>query len=83
MASVPSAAWMTEYSSESISAVSYTHLVLDGYFAMSGMKIDPAKRQISGWVNNQRFVHHPETFRNYFVIQFDRPCEELSLIHIF
>lgn len=46
---------------------------------MSGMKIDPAKRQISGWVNNQRFVNHPETFRNYFVIQFDRPFEEYGL----
>ena len=55
------------------------YLVLDGYFAMSGMKIDPAKRQISGWVNNQRFVNHPETFRNYFVIQFDRPFEEYGL----
>lgn len=43
------------------------------------MKIDPAKRQISGWVNNQRFVNHPETFRNYFVIQFDRPFEEYGL----
>ena len=52
------------------------YLVLDGYFAMSGMKIDPAKRQISGWVNNQRFVNHPETFRNYFVIEFDKPFEE-------
>ena len=55
------------------------YLVLDGYFAISGMKIDPAKRQISGWVNNQRFVNHPETFRNYFVIQFDRPFEEYGL----
>ena len=55
------------------------YLVLDGYFAMSGMKIDPAKRQISGWVNNQRFVNHPETFRNYFVIQFDRLFEEYGL----
>jgi len=30
-------------------------------------------------VNNQRFVNHPETFRNYFVIQFDRPFEEYGL----
>ena len=30
-------------------------------------------------MNNQRFVNHPETFRNYFVIQFDRPFEEYGL----
>ncbi|NDV67980.1 GH92 family glycosyl hydrolase [Dysgonomonas sp. 25] len=51
------------------------YLVLDGYTAMSEIKIDPAKRQISGWVNNQRFVNHSENFRNYFVVQFDKPFE--------
>ena len=52
------------------------YLVLDGYFAQSEVKIDPEKRRITGWVNNQRFVNHPETFRNYFVIEFDKPFEE-------
>jgi len=51
------------------------YLVLDGYTAMSEINIDPKKRQITGWVNNQRFVNKPETFRNYFVIQFDQPFE--------
>ena len=52
------------------------YLVLDGYTAQSEVKIDPERREISGWVNNYRFVNHPETFRSYFVIRFDRPFEE-------
>jgi len=51
------------------------YLVLDGYIGVSEINIDPKKRQITGWVNNQRFVNKPETFRNYFVIQFDQPFE--------
>lgn len=51
-------------------------LVLDGYTAMSGVEIDPVKRQITGWVNNQRFVNHSENFRSRFVLQFDTPFEE-------
>lgn len=51
------------------------YLVLDGYTDMSEVTIDPQKRQISGWVNNQRFVNHAENFRNYFVVQFDKPFE--------
>lgn len=52
------------------------YLVLDGYTARSEIRIDPEKRQISGWVDNQRFVNHPESFRSYFVIRFDKPFEE-------
>ena len=48
-------------------------LVIDGYTAESQMEIDVEKRQIRGWVNNQRFVNHAENFRNYFIIQFDKP----------
>jgi len=51
------------------------YLVLDGYTDMSEVKIDPQKRQISGWVNNQRFVNHAENFRNHFIVQFDQPFE--------
>lgn len=51
------------------------YLVLDGYTDMSEVKIDPQKRQIIGWVNNQRFVNHAENFRSYFVVQFDKPFE--------
>lgn len=51
------------------------YLVLDGYTDKSEIRIDPEKRQITGWVNNQRFVNNPESFRNYFVVQFDRPFE--------
>ncbi|MDR1504752.1 MAG: GH92 family glycosyl hydrolase [Prevotella sp.] len=52
-----------------------TYLVLDGYTNMSEVEINPQKRQIKGWVNNQRFVNHPENFRNYFIIQFDKAFE--------
>lgn len=48
-------------------------LVLDGYIDRSSIKIDPSHRRITGWVNNHRFVNHSENFRNYFVIEFDRP----------
>ena len=55
------------------------YLVLDGYTDMSEIKIDPAKRQISGWVNNQRFVNDSKSFRNYFVVQFDKSFEDYGV----
>jgi predicted alpha-1,2-mannosidase len=51
-------------------------LVLDGYTKMSSIRIDPERRQISGWVNNGRWLNKSETFHNYFVIQFDTPFAE-------
>lgn len=48
-------------------------LVVDGYTAQWDFQVDSAKRVIHGWVNNQRFVNHSETFRCYVVMQFDRP----------
>lgn len=51
------------------------YLVLDGYTEQSEIKIDPQKRLICGWVNNQRFVNDGKSFRNYFVVQFDKPFE--------
>lgn len=48
-------------------------LVIDGYTDQSEIDIDPERRRVTGWVNNQRFVNHSENFRNYFVIQFDKP----------
>lgn len=51
------------------------YLVLDGLKGMSEVKIDPVKRQITGWVNNQRFVNNSENFRSYFVVQFDKSFE--------
>jgi predicted alpha-1,2-mannosidase len=48
-----------------------SYLVLDGYTKMSMVKIDPAKRTISGYVNNCRWA--PQNFKNYFVITFDKP----------
>lgn len=47
-------------------------LVIDGYTDTSEVKIDAKRRQIRGWVRNHRFVNHPENFRCYFVVQFDR-----------
>lgn len=55
------------------------YLVLDGYNGMSEIKIDPVKRQITGWVNNQRFVNNSSNFRNYFVIQFDKAFVEYGI----
>ncbi|NCD69746.1 GH92 family glycosyl hydrolase [Mucilaginibacter agri] len=48
-----------------------SYLVLDGYTKMSMVKIDVARHQITGWVNNCRWA--PEGFKNYFVITFDKP----------
>lgn len=48
-------------------------LVLDGYTGQFEFKVDAPHRQIVGWVNNQRFVNHAETFRCHFVLQFDKP----------
>lgn len=50
-------------------------LVIDGYTAQSEISIDPEHRQISGWVNNQRFVNDSKSFRCWFVVQFDQPFE--------
>lgn len=54
-------------------------LVLDGYTDMSEVKIDPKKREIRGWVNNQRFVNHSQNFRNYFIIRFDKPFTDYGV----
>lgn len=48
-----------------------SYLVLDGYTKMSEVKIIPAERKITGYVNNCRWA--PKDFRNYFVIVFDKP----------
>ena len=45
----------------------------------SEIKIDPKKREITGWVNNQRFVNHSENFRSYFYIKFDKAFEEYGV----
>lgn len=49
------------------------YLVIDGYTDMSEIKIDPKNRQVSGWVNNQRFVNNSQNFKSYFIVQFDKP----------
>ena len=52
------------------------YLIVDGYTGESEIEIDPEKRQVRGWVNNQRFVNHSENFRCYFIIQFDQPFQD-------
>ncbi len=54
-------------------------LIVDGYTDMSDITIDPEKRQVRGWVNNQRFVNNSKNFRNYFVIQFDQPFADYGI----
>lgn len=51
-------------------------LYLDGYTGECDFSVDLAKRRVTGWVNNQRFVNHPDNFRCYFVIQFDKPIKD-------
>lgn len=51
-----------------------SYVVLDGYTKMSGVKIYPAKRMITGFVNNGHYI--PKDFKNYFVIIFDQPFLE-------
>jgi predicted alpha-1,2-mannosidase len=46
-------------------------LILDGYTKLSNVKIIPAERKITGYVNNCRWA--PQNFRNYFEITFDKP----------
>ena len=48
-------------------------LIIDGYTEQSEIRVIPEKRQVVGWVSNQRFVNHSENFRCYFVVQFDQP----------
>lgn len=55
------------------------YLVLDGYTDRSEIFIDSSKNEITGWVNNQRFVNNSESFCNYFVIRFDKPFEEYGI----
>ena len=47
-------------------------LIIDGYTGQSEFEVDVEKRQVRGWVNNQRFVNHSDNFKCYFVIQFDK-----------
>lgn len=54
-------------------------LLVDGYTDMSDITIDPEKRQVRGWVNNQRFVNNSKNFRNYFIIQFDQPFADYGI----
>lgn len=46
-------------------------LVLDGFLKDCEVTVLPKERKIIGWVNNGRFV--PENFKNYFVLEFDKP----------
>ena len=55
-------------------------LIIDGYTAQSEFEVDAERRQVRGWVNNQRFVNHSENFRCYFVIQFDKKPLSNSLL---
>ena len=51
-----------------------SYLVLDGYTKMSQVRIIPAERKITGYVNNCRWA--PQNFKNYFVIVFDKPFKD-------
>jgi predicted alpha-1,2-mannosidase len=48
-------------------------LVLDGYTRLSGVKIYPKDRKITGWVNNGEGFKRG--WKSYFVVQFDQPIK--------
>ncbi|MBR1927305.1 MAG: GH92 family glycosyl hydrolase [Bacteroidales bacterium] len=52
------------------------YLLLDGYNDLSEIHIDPSKKEITGWVNNVRFISDKESFRCHFIIRFDQPFLE-------
>ncbi len=51
-------------------------ITLDGYTGMSGVKIFPKESKITGYVHNGRGLK--ENFKNYFVIQFDKPIRDFG-----
>ena len=55
------------------------YLLLDGYNDLSEIKVDPEKREISGWVSNIRFIAARDSFRCHFIIRFDQPFLEYGL----
>ena len=54
-------------------------VVLDGYTGTSKVNIDAENRRITGYVRNGRGMQDLENFRNYFVIQFDKPFVEKGI----
>lgn len=56
-----------------------SYLVIDGYVGNSEFKIDPKGRKITGWIDNYKFVNHPETFKCYITIQFDKNFQEYGI----
>lgn len=47
------------------------YLILDGYTRISGVKIIPSERKITGWVNNGHGFQRG--WKSFFVVQFDQP----------
>ena len=54
-------------------------LVLDGYTGKSEVKIDAKNRRITGSVTNGRGMQRFDNFKNYFVIQFDKPFKTTGI----
>ncbi|UOB18448.1 GH92 family glycosyl hydrolase [Abyssalbus ytuae] len=48
-------------------------IVIDGYTGASEINIDVKNRRITGYVRNGGGLKRFENFKNYFVIQFDKP----------
>ena len=54
-----------------------SHVVVDAYDQGSHIEVIPAKKMITGYTTrNSGGV--PDNFRNYFVIEFDKPFEEIA-----
>lgn len=48
-------------------------LLLDGYTGLAGIRIDPKRQTVTGYVKNGLFI--PGNFKNYFVLRFNQPFE--------
>ncbi|HVG16597.1 MAG TPA: GH92 family glycosyl hydrolase, partial [Chitinophagaceae bacterium] len=54
-----------------------SYLVLDGYTGLSGVKIWPAERKITGYVSNNK-NNRSNLIKSYFEVQFDKPFKDFG-----
>ena len=54
------------------------YLVFDGERGLREINIDPEKKEITGYVDNVRFIQNKESFKCHFVLKFDRPFEDFG-----
>ncbi|WP_335965034.1 GH92 family glycosyl hydrolase [Galbibacter sp. PAP.153] len=53
-------------------------VVIDGYTGTSSIKIDQKNKRITGYVRNGRGMHRVKGFKNYFIMEFDKPFQAIG-----